>query len=119
MSTAPPRPQTAAQNALNSAIAALVVAVACIVMFLPPFVEQTTGSVVRTVLTGLALTLALLLHWVFLGLAASRMRRSVAGWLALSVLLFPIGSAAAVILLGGFRDDTSGDAARHPAHPAP
>ena len=51
------------------------------------------------VATGLAIALAMPLHWVFLGIAARRLGRSVAGWVGLSVLLFPVGSAAALILL--------------------
>ncbi len=88
-----------ADNALKSSTAALVVAVACIAMFLPPLDSHTTGSVLRPVLLGLVLATAVLLHWVFLGIAARRLGRSVVGWVALSVLLFPVGGGAALVLL--------------------
>ena len=68
-------------------------------MFLPPWVQATTGSLLRTLVAGLVIALALPLHWVFLGIAARRMHRSVAGWVGLSLLLMPVGSAAALILL--------------------
>lgn len=88
-----------AHRALIDATLALLAAVAGIVMFLPPWVHATTDSVLRTVGAGLLIALALPLHWVFLGIAARRMQRSVAGWVGLAVLLFPLGGAAALILL--------------------
>lgn len=91
--------RTRARRALADSALSLLVACAAIVMFLPPLVQATTASVLRTVATGLAIALALPLHWVWLGLAARRMGRPVAGWLALAVLLFPVGGAAALILL--------------------
>jgi len=92
------------QRALTASTLALIATVACIAMFLPPLVERTLTSPLRTVATGLALAVALLLHWVFLAIGARRMGRSAAGWVGLSVLLFPVGSAAALILLHGFSD---------------
>jgi hypothetical protein len=91
-----------AQRALADSAIALVVACAGIATFLPPLVAATTASVLRTVLTALVIALAVLLHWVFLGVGARRMAQRVVPWLALSVLLFPVGAAAALILLGWF-----------------
>ncbi len=108
---APNRIDTRADSALKSSAAALVVCVACAAMFLPPMVNHTVASVLRTVLTSLTLCAAMLLHWVFLGIAAKRLHRSVAGWLALAVLLFPVGSAAALVLLGWFREEAAAPAA--------
>ena len=50
-------PETPAQDALGSAVAALVVAAGCTVLFMPPLLDHTTSSVLRTVLTGVAPTL--------------------------------------------------------------
>jgi hypothetical protein len=91
--------ETPAQNALAASTVALVVACACVAFFLPPMLDRTLESVPRIVLIGVALATAQLLHWAFLGIAAHRLQRSVAGWVALSVLLFPIGSVAALVLL--------------------
>lgn len=102
-----------AQRSLGAATLALVVALASTAAFLPPMVEATVASIPRTVLLGTAIVAGLLLHWAFLGIAAKRMARSVVGWVALSLLLFPIGSVAALILLGFFGDDP--DAAGAPA----
>ena len=102
--------ESPAQRALTAATVSLAVAVACIAMFLPPLAAHTVDSVLRTVAVGLLLACALLLHFVFLGIAASRMGRSVASWVALSLLLFPIGSAAALILLNWFGDEAAAPA---------
>lgn len=103
--------ESPAQRALSAATAALVVAVACLVMFLPPMVERTVESVLRTVLVGVTLAAAAMLHWVFVGIAAQRLGRSVAGWVALALLLFPVGSVAALVLLGWFRNESETPAA--------
>jgi len=103
--------ETPAQRALTAATASLVVAAACVAMFVPPLLDHTLDSVPRTVLVALALAASLLLHWVFVAIAARRLGRSVAGWLSLSVLLFPVGSVASLILLGWFRDEAEAPAA--------
>jgi len=104
--------ETPAQRALTASTVSLVVAAGCIAMFLPPLAAQTVDSVLRSAFFGVTLAAALLLHWVFLAIATRRLGRSVAGWLSLSVLLFPVGSAAALILLSWFRDEAA------PAPPA-
>ena len=91
--------QPTAQRALTDSTLALLAACVAVAMFLPPWVQATTGSLLRTLVAGLVIALALPLHWVFLGIAARRMHRSVAGWVGLSLLLMPVGSAAALILL--------------------
>lgn len=106
-------PETPAQRALTAATIALAIAVVCVAMFLPPLAAKTVDSVLRTVGTGVMLAVALLLHWVFVGIAAARLQRSVAGWVALAALLFPVGSAAALILLHWFSEE---GAAPQPAH---
>jgi hypothetical protein len=97
--------ETPAQNALMASTVALVVACAGLAFFLPPMLDRTLESVPRIVLTALALATATLLHWAFLGIAARRLGRGVAGWAALSVLLFPIGSVAALMLLAWLDDE--------------
>lgn len=98
------------QRALTASTLALVVAVGCIAAFLPPLLERTIATPLRATAAGLCLACAMLLHWVFLGIAARRMRRSVAGWVALAVFLFPVGSAAALILLSWLGDESPGRA---------
>ncbi|MCY7316498.1 MAG: hypothetical protein LH480_13010 [Rubrivivax sp.] len=93
------------QRALAAATLALLVALTCIALFLPPLAQHTLATAWHSALTALALAAALLLHWVFLGVAARRMARSVVGWTSLSVLLFPVGSVVALILLDWLRDE--------------
>jgi hypothetical protein len=101
-----------ARRAITDSALALLAACLAVGLFLPPFVTATTGSVLRTVLTGLAIGVAVLLHWVLLGVAAARLGRSVAHWVGLAVLLFPVGGAAALVLLGWQVDE-------HEAGPTP
>jgi hypothetical protein len=91
---------SSAWRALADSALALVVACGGIAMFLPPMVDATAASVPRSVAVALAIALAVVLHWAFLGIAARRMGQRVVPWLGLSVLLFPVGAAAALILLG-------------------
>lgn len=87
--------------ALADAALALVVGCLAIAMFLPPLGAATAASWPRTMAAGLTIALALPLHWIFLGIAARRLGGSVGGWVGLSVLLFPVGGVAALILLTG------------------
>jgi len=91
-----------ALRALGDSALALVAACGGIAMFLPPMVHATTSSVPRIVATALVIALAVVLHWALLAIAARRMGQRIVPWLALSVLLFPVGAAAALILLGWF-----------------
>ncbi len=102
----------AARRALADSALALLVACTAIAMFLPPLVGDTLSSVPRIVAAGLTIAVAMPLHWVFLGIGARRMGRPLAGWLSLSVLLFPVGSVAALILLLWLLFE-------HPAEPSP
>jgi hypothetical protein len=93
------------QRALSAATAAFVVAVAAFAMLLPPLSSHMLDSVLRTTFIALVLAAALFLHWIFLAIAVRRLGRSVAGWVALSVVLCPIGSVAALVLLHWLRDE--------------
>ncbi|MDE1926194.1 MAG: hypothetical protein KGJ30_07500 [Burkholderiales bacterium] len=103
-------PETPAQRALTASTLALAVALLALASFLPPLLASTLQSVLRIVVTALALAVGLVLHWVFLAVAAGRMERGRAGWVGLSAALFPIGSVAALILLNWYTHE-SGEAA--------
>ena len=102
--------ETPAQRALTASTACLAVAGGCVALLLPPLNERVFESVLRIVLIALTLALTLTLHWIFLGIAARRMQRSVAGWVSLAVLLFPIGGAAALVLLSWFGSESNNPA---------
>ena len=103
-----------AHRALFDATFALLAALLGIAMFLPPLAHATLSSLPRSVGAGLLIGLALPLHWVWLGSAARRMHRTVAGWVGLSVLMFPVGSAAALMVLGGLLAEAEPDP--YPVH---
>lgn len=105
--------ESPAQRALNASTVALLVAVAALLLFLPPFFERYLTEVAFIVADSLALSTALLLHWVFLAIGARRLHRSAPAWVGLAVLLFPVGGAAALILLTWFSDE--GGTAAHSA----
>ncbi len=92
---------SSAQRALVDSALALAVACAALALLLPPLANASLHSVMRNVAVGLVVTLAMLLHWAFLGLAARRMGLRVVPWVGLALLLFPVGGAAALILLVG------------------
>lgn len=91
---------SSAARALGASTLALLVACAGIAAFLPPMQDATLASWPRMALFGSAAAAGVVLHWVFVGKAAQRLGRSVAGWVSLSALLFPIGGATALMLLG-------------------
>lgn len=97
--------ETSDQGALTAATVSLIAGVGCIALFLPPWVHDTVATPLRAAATGAALGCTLLLHWIFLGIAVQRLQRSVLGWVSLSVLLLPIGSVLALVLLSWFRDE--------------
>lgn len=97
--------ESPAQRALTASSLAFVLALACVLAFMPSMFERYLGSPERVLVVALVLATALLLHWVFLGIALRRLGRRLPGWLALAVLLFPVGGAAALILLSWFSDE--------------
>ena len=111
--------ESAAQRAIGASITSLVVAVAVGMAFLPPLAETTLASVPRIVAASLVLATAILLHWIFVGIAARRLQRSVIGWVSMSVLLFPIGGATTLILFGWFAEEEHGGPRSPIPAPAP
>jgi hypothetical protein len=94
------------QRALAASTVALLVALVSLGLFVPPLLNKVLGTPLHQVANALVLSGAMLLHWVFMGIAARRMQRSVLGWVGLS-LLFPIGGALALILLSWFNAERS------------
>jgi hypothetical protein len=90
-----------AQRALVDSALALLAACLAITMFLPPLAAATAASAWREGAAIGVLVLALPLHWLSLLAATRRLRVSPSGWLALAVLLCPVGGVAALLLLAG------------------
>lgn len=93
------------QNAISAAAISLFVFVACVACFMPPLNKYALQSTSLVALLGITIAVSMLLHFVFIGIAAQRLGRSVAMWVVLSVLLFPIGSIVGLILFEWFSDE--------------
>ena len=91
-----------AQRAIAAATVSLVVFGACVAAFLPPLNQIVLASVPYIVIAGLALAGSFILHLVFIGLAAQRLRRSVTWWVVVAVLTFPVGSIVGLVLFEWF-----------------
>lgn len=100
-----------ASSALSASAVALLLCAAGVVMFLPPLVDETVASLPRTALFGLVIAASLILHFVFLAIAAQREGRSSFRWLALGLLLPVIGSIVALVLLAWFENEARAAAA--------
>lgn len=92
-------PDRHASPALSASAVALLLFGAGVLMFLPPLVDETIASVPRTVLFSLVIAASLVLHFIFLGIAAQRQGRRVGRWVGLSLLFFPVGPIVALVLL--------------------
>lgn len=92
-----------ATSALTAAALALLVGTVCGALLIPPMSAAAAQLPGRTPALLATLIVAALMHCFYLARAAHRLGRHVPGWLALSLLLFPIGSAAALVLLGWLR----------------
>jgi hypothetical protein len=94
-----------ANRPIAAATVCLLVFGACIAAFLPPLNETVLGSVPFVVMVGLTLALSVILHLVFVGIAARRLGRSVPGWIAIAAVTFPIGSIIGLVLYEWFSDE--------------
>jgi drug/metabolite transporter (DMT)-like permease len=77
----------------------------CVAAFLPPLNQQTLESLPLTIVLGIALAVSLILHLVFVGVAAQRLGRSALWWVVLALLLFPIASIVGLILFEWFSEE--------------
>jgi hypothetical protein len=92
-----------ASTALTAAALALAVCALSGALLLLPTSAAAAQLPWRAQTLLATLAVAASMHWFYLARAARLMGRHMAGWLTLSVLLFPIGSAAALVLLGWLR----------------
>ncbi len=100
-----------ASSALSASAVALLLCAAGVMMFLPPLVDETVASLPRTVLFGLVIAASLVLHGVFLAIAAQRQGRSPVRWVMLAVLMPVVGSIVAVVMLAWFENEAKAAAA--------
>ena len=89
-----------AGRALADATLALLAACAAVTLFLPPLAEATLASWPRALAAGAVMALAIPWHVWQVGVAARRLGGQATGWVGMA-LLFPVGGAAALMLLAG------------------
>jgi hypothetical protein len=87
-----------AKSAVSAASAALIVFCACVAMFLPPFNDRVSLSVPLLVLLGLAISVSLILHLVFVAIAARQLGKSAVLWPVVALVTLPLGSIIGVVL---------------------
>lgn len=100
-----------ASSALSASAVALLLCGAGVMMFLPPLVDETVASLPRTALFGLVIAASLVLHFVFLAIAAQREGRSPVRWVTPALLVPVIGSIVALVLLAWFENEARAAAA--------
>lgn len=94
--------QLPTERSYQASVTALVVALLAIACFIPPlatYVGAYDGPMIATAL-GITIAVAYCAHFSFLGITVARMHRSVLGWLLLAILLAPLGSILALVVLG-------------------
>ena len=94
-----------ARQPIVAASASLLAFGGCVAALLPPLNHQTLESLPLTVALGIALAVSLILHFVFVGIAAQRLGRSALWWVILSLVLFPIASIVGLILFEWFSEE--------------
>ena len=103
-----------AARALTAAVVTLLAFGACLYMFLPPMVNETTASIPKTVFIGIAMMSSIVLHLLFVGIAAHRLQRRPWLWVLVALVGFPISSIVGLVLLAFFDDERAAQPAGQP-----
>jgi F0F1-type ATP synthase membrane subunit a len=93
-----------AQQPIAAAAVTLVLWILGVASFLPPLVKYTTHSVLLMIVAGLGIAVCLVLHLVFIGIAAKRLGRSPALWVIISLCFMPVASIIGLILFEWFSE---------------
>jgi hypothetical protein len=79
-----------------------IIGVAC---FLPPLLHHTLQSVLLIIAAGIGIFVSMVLHLIFIGMAAKRLGRSPVVWVIVALCGFPIASIIGLILFEWFSDE--------------
>ncbi|MYM23735.1 hypothetical protein GTP46_13865 [Duganella sp. FT135W] len=94
-----------AQQPIAAAAVTLVLLIVSIALFMPPLFEKyTSQSVLFIIGAGISICVCLVLHFVFIGIAAKELGRSPVLWVLLSLCTLPIGSIIGLILFEWFSE---------------
>lgn len=95
-------PYQQAKPAASAASVALIALCLCVGALLPPFFDRVVAAVPLLVALGLGIAVSLVLHLIFVGMAARRLGRHALPWALLALLTLPIGSIVGLILFEWF-----------------
>lgn len=94
-----------AQQPIAAAAVTLVLWILGVASFLPPlFFKYTSQSLLLIIGAGIGICVCMVLHLVFIGIAAKRLGRSPVLWVILSLCTLPIGSIIGLILFEWFSE---------------
>ena len=93
-----------AQQPIAAAAVTLVLFIFCIASFLPPLADCTMRSVLLMIAAGMGIAICLILHLIFIGMAARRLNRSPVLWVVIALCGMPIASIVGLILFEWFSE---------------
>ncbi|MYM31692.1 hypothetical protein GTP58_25515 [Duganella sp. CY15W] len=95
-----------AQQPIAAAAVTLVLWIFGVASFLPPlFQKYTSQSVLLIIAAGIGIFVCLVLHLIFIGIAAQRLGRSPVLWVLVSLLFLPLASIIGLILFEWFSEE--------------
>lgn len=94
-----------AHNAISAAAVTLCISVGSTACFLPPLNTHVLHSALLMTALGMAIGISTILHFIFVGIAATRLERNTALWVIISMIFFPIGSIIGLILFEWFTEE--------------
>lgn len=94
-----------AQQPIAAAAVTLVLWIFGVASFMPPlFQRYTSQSVLYIIGAGITIFVCMVLHLVFIGIAAKRLGRSPLLWVLLTLCTLPLGSIIGLILFEWFSE---------------
>ena len=92
------------QQPIAAAAVTLVLWMLAVASFLPPLFRYTSQSVLLIISAGIAIFVCLVLHLIFIGIAASRLGRSPVLWVIITLCTMPLLSIIGLILFEWFSE---------------
>lgn len=93
-----------AQQPIAAAAVTLVLWILGVASFLPPLFKYTSQSVLLIIAAGIAIFVCLVLHLIFIGIAAKRLGRSPVLWVIMTLCTMPLLSIIGLILFEWFSE---------------
>jgi uncharacterized membrane protein YhhN len=98
------------RKAVESALIAAGIGFVCLWMLVSG-ADEESASAARSAMYGIGLAISLIAHWTYMGLAIARDGRAVWPWVVGMVLLFPIVSVVALVLMSSQEDSSAQNSA--------